>query len=243
MPPVLLSMKAAVAPALLEMVAAPAVLAFLKFSWLPLVTIALPAVLLSRKVREPLLAIVACCLGVAGLLSGRPLDQPPGVLVTSQPRQQPTHAAAFTLGEFQVTPAASYDIEARVLSTEKYRLGNDAKLSPIDFAVGWGPMSDSAVLEHFRVSQGGRFFTIYPDERAIDLATALGGAANMHLIPATARLRRQLEGTRVGSVVRLRGQLVNITGPNGYHWNTSLTREDTGAGACEVFYVESIETR
>ena len=192
---------------------------------------------------KPLLAIVACCVGVAGLLSGRPIDQSPGMLVKGEPQQRPTRAAPFRLGEFEVTPAASYDIEARVLSTEKYRIGNDAQLSPIDFAVGWGPMSDSAVLEHFRVSQGGRFFTIYPDDQAIDLNVALGGAANMHLIPATAKLRRQLERTRVGSVVRLRGQLVNIAGPNGYHWNTSLTREDTGAGACEVFYVESLETR
>ncbi|MET0497060.1 MAG: hypothetical protein ABW106_02185 [Steroidobacteraceae bacterium] len=192
---------------------------------------------------KPLLAIVACCLGIVGLLSGGPIEQPAGVLVTSEPQQRPTRAAAFNLGEFEVTPAASYDIEARVLSTEKYRVGNDAKLSPIDFAVGWGPMSDSAVLKHFRVRQGGRFFSIYPDEQAVDLKVALSGAANMHLIPATSTLRRELEHTRVGSIVRLRGQLVNIAGPNGYHWNTSLTREDTGAGACEVFYVESFETR
>ncbi len=192
---------------------------------------------------KPLLAIVACCFGVAGLLSGRPIEQPAGVLVEAIPQQRPTRAAAFARGEFSITPQASFDIEARVLSTERYRVGTDAQLSPIDFAVGWGPMSDTAVLAHFRVAQGGRFFTIYPDEQAIDLATALGGAANMHLIPATSRIRDQLEDTRVGSIVRLRGQLVNITGPNGYHWNTSLTREDTGAGACELFYVESVETR
>jgi hypothetical protein len=192
---------------------------------------------------KPLLAILACCFGIVGLLSGRPIDQPAGVLVAREPSQQTTHAAAFPIGEFVLQPQASYDIEARVLSTEKYHVGTDAQLSPIDFAVGWGPMSDSAVLKHFRVSQGGRFFTIYPDEQAIDLHTALGGAANMHMIPATARVRNQLEHTRIGSVVRVRGQLVNISGPNGYTWNTSLTREDTGAGACEVFYVESIETR
>lgn len=192
---------------------------------------------------KPAAAIVACCVGVAGLLSGRPIERPEGVLVDRGPQQQPTRAVAFSIGEFAVTPQASYDIEARVLSTEKYHVGTNARLSPIDFAVGWGPMSDSAVLKHFRVAQGGRFFTIYPDEQAIDLATALGGAANMHLIPATDELRDQLEHTRVGSVVRLRGQLVNISGPNGYRWNTSLTRADTGAGACEVFYVESIQTR
>jgi hypothetical protein len=165
------------------------------------------------------------------------------VLVEREPQQSDARAGALTIGEFELKPQASYDIEARVLSTEKYRMGTDAKLSPIDFAVGWGPMSNTAVLKHFRVSQGGRFFTIYPDEQAIDLHTALSGAANMHMIPATERIRDQLEHTRVGSVVRLRGQLVNISGPNGYTWNTSLTRADTGAGACEVFYVESIETR
>jgi hypothetical protein len=192
---------------------------------------------------KPLLAIIACCVGIAGLLSGRPIEQPAGILVQGLPQQGPTHAAPFTMGEFALAPQASFDIEARVLSTEKYRVGSDARLSPVDFAVGWGPMSDTTVLAHFRISQGGRFFTIYPDERAIDLATALGGAANLHLIPASASLRKQLEQTRVGSIVRLRGQLVNITGPNGYHWNTSLTRDDTGAGACELFYVESIVTR
>jgi hypothetical protein len=192
---------------------------------------------------KPVLAIAVCCIGVAGLLSGRPIDQPPGVLVIGEPLQEATRAAPFHLGEFELTPQADYDIEARVLSTETYSIGTDARLSPIDFAVGWGPMSDSAVLSHFRVRQGGRFFTIYPDEQAIDLDTALLGAANMHLIPATDRVRQQLEHTRVGSVVRLRGQLVNIAGPSGYHWNTSLTRKDTGAGACEVFYVESVATR
>jgi hypothetical protein len=146
-------------------------------------------------------------------------------------------------GDFRVTPRASYDIEARVLSVEPYKMDGGAKLSPIDFAVGWGPMSDSAVLDHFRITQGARFFTIYPDETAIDLRTALLGSANMHLIPSTGRIRDQLEDVRPGNIVRLRGYLVSVEGPDGYMWNTSLTREDTGAGACELFYVEEVEIR
>ena len=130
-----------------------------------------------------------------------------------------------------------------MLSVEPYRVDGGAKLSPIDFAVGWGPMSDSAVLEHFRITQGARFFTIYPDEEAIDLGTALRGSANMHLIPATAQVHDHLKGVRAGSIVRMRGMLVNVSGRNGYTWNTSLTRTDTGAGACELFYVETVEVR
>ena len=33
------------------------------------------------------------------------------------------------------------------------------------------------------------------------------------------------------------GYLVNATGPGGEAWNSSLRRDDTGNGACEVFYV------
>jgi hypothetical protein len=47
---------------------------------------------------------------------------------------------------------------------------------------------------------------------------------------------------RRGEFVAMRGYLVNVTGPNGFSWNTSLRRDDTGNGACELFYVEAIET-
>ena len=43
--------------------------------------------------------------------------------------------------------------------------------------------------------------------------------------------------------VSMRGFLVNVGGPDGFYWNTSLRRDDTGNGACEVFYVESIEAK
>lgn len=192
---------------------------------------------------KPTLAIALCCFGVVKMLSGRPIDRDEGVLVEREPAQQPTRAAAFAYGEFEIEPRASYDIEARVLSVEPYRVDGGAKLSPLDFAVGWGPMSDTAVLDHFRITQGARFFTIYPDEEAIDLGTALLGSANMHLIPADGLLLEQLKKVRPGNIVRLQGYLVNVSGPNGYTWNTSLTRQDTGAGACELFYVEKVEMR
>lgn len=196
-----------------------------------------------NSIWKPTLAIALCCMGIAGMISGGPIKRPSGVLVEHEPVQTPTNAAPFPYGEFEITPRARYDIEARVLAVESYKLDGGSKLSPIDFAVGWGPMSDSAVLDHFRVTQGARFFTIYPDEEAIDLRTALLGSANMHLIPATAQVRKQLKDARAGNIVRMQGFLVSVTGPNGYSWNTSLTREDTGNGACELFYVEAMAMR
>lgn len=189
------------------------------------------------------MALAAVAVGVILLISRGAIDRPPGVLAADEPLQRLVQRPAFQFGDYQLTPLADFDVEARVLSVEKYRTDRGAKLSPIDFALGWGPMSDSDVLEHFRVKQGGRFFSIYPDAQAIDMKLALLSAANMHLIPATGTLEEELKSVRPGHVVRLQGQLVSALGPNNFTWRSSLTRADSGDGACELFYVEAVERR
>ncbi|MFL6575715.1 MAG: hypothetical protein ACJ8MR_03815 [Povalibacter sp.] len=196
-----------------------------------------------RESWKLVLAVIACLLGVFGMMSGRPIARAPGVLVEAEPVQTPTTAAALNVNGFDIEPQAAYDITARVLSAERYRFDGGSKLSPIDFAIGWGPMSDSSVLEHFRVTQGSRFFTIYPDEDAIDLDIALKSSANMHLIPANRTVLKRLKSARAGHIVHLQGFLVNASTDDGFTWHSSLTRNDTGAGACELFYVESAELR
>lgn len=190
-----------------------------------------------------ILALGAFGIGVAALVESRPVAHPPGVLVTDEPWQQLVERPSFAFGDYHLTPLADFEVEARVLSVERYRTDGGAAVSPIDFALGWGPMSDTAVLEHFRIRQGGRFFSIYPDEQAIDVQTAMLNASNMHLIPANATLKDRLIGVKPGNVVRLRGQLVSVAGPNNFTWSSSLSRSDTGNGACELFYVEALERR
>lgn len=189
------------------------------------------------------LALAAVGAGVAALVEGRAIDHPPGVLAPDQPWQQLVQRPPFAYGDYQLTPLADFEVEARVLSVEKYNMDGGARVSPIDFALGWGPMSDSAVLSHFRIDQGARFFTIYPDEQALDLKTAMLNASNMHLIPADGILEDRLKRVKPGNIVLLRGQLVSVLGPDNFTWRSSLTRSDTGNGACELFYVESVENR
>jgi hypothetical protein len=60
----------------------------------------------------------------------------------------------------RVSPASrapKFSATVRVLRREDYSMGPLAKLVPTDFAVGWGPMSDSAVLADVEISQGNRF--------------------------------------------------------------------------------------
>jgi hypothetical protein len=130
-----------------------------------------------------------------------------------------------------------------VLSAERYRWDAGADLAPVDLALGWGPMSDSAMLARFRVTQGARFYTLYPQDDSVDVVVALRHSANMHLVPASDTVQRVLESAREGHLVTLRGQLVDAVRADGFTWRTSLSRDDTGAGACELFLVESAVLR
>lgn len=199
---------------------------------------------MSRDTFKLILALAAIVVGIGSMLSNRPVDRAPGVLAPDDPVQQElTGAAPLRHQEYELTPRAAFSLEARVLSAERYRWDGGADLAPVDLALGWGPMSDSSMLERFKVTQGARFYTLYPQGDGVDIALALRHSANMHLIPASDVVRRTLESARAGQVVSLRGQLVDAARPDGFTWRTSLTREDTGAGACELVYVESATLR
>jgi hypothetical protein len=49
-----------------------------------------------------------------------------------------------------------------------------------------------------------------------------------------------LRDVREGERVRIDGWLVEAHAPDGWRWRSSLSRDDTGAGACEVVYACTI---
>lgn len=170
----------------------------------------------------------------------RELDQPPGVLVPASPVQTPPPArpAPIQHGKYTLTPLADYEITARLLSRERYRFDDASGLSPIDFALGWGPMSDTAVIEKLDIEQGVRWFWWRTREVPLPVDDLMRHAANVHLIPATDTVRSDLLRFRPGEIITLVGKLVSVSGTDGFTWNSSLTRTDTGGGSCEVMWVE-----
>lgn len=162
-----------------------------------------------------------------------------GVMAPSAPQQELLSSEpAFEVKGYRITPLATYNVEARLLAREHYRLGREADLSPIDFGIGWGKMSDEAVLDKIDISQSNRFMNWRVQEFPIPQREIETSAANMHLIPADSAVERQLDKMRVGQIVHLRGRLVRADASDGWHWISSLSRDDTGAGACELFWVE-----
>ena len=170
----------------------------------------------------------------------------PGILVSDEPLQRDVETARrFEHKGFTFSTRARYDITARVLRKEIYRLDGGAGLAPVDLGVGWGPMSDSAILDEIEFSQVGRFFYWSPRHANVPLSgqTLATHAAQMHMVPATDAIESRLKKLRPGQLVTVGGWLVDIRGPGGFSWNTSLRRDDTGNGACEIVYVEELEVR
>lgn len=142
--------------------------------------------------------------------------------------------------DYQLTLLAEFAIDARVLGRENYYSGREAELSPWDFALGWGAMARPEVAERFEIRQSGRWYYWRSEALPIPRREVETSSANMHLIPASEQVRDQLDRLDEADPLRLRGFLVEARAADGWRWRSSLTREDTGNGACEVILVTEV---
>ena len=171
--------------------------------------------------------------------SGSEISRAPGVLAPDEPYQKEVFSAPYReMSGYRIDLLASLDLRARVIATERYWFDHGSALSPVDLVLGWGAMSDSAVLQQISISQGGRYYNWRVKTLPVPRRTIESQSANMHMIPARGEIARELKSIRAGNMVHLKGYLVEATSNEGFRWKSSLTRSDTGA--CELFLVESI---
>lgn len=175
----------------------------------------------------------------------RPITRAPGVLVDAEPLQlAPRDAAPIAHGDYTLVPLADFAIEARVLSRMDYRFDAFAAVAPLDLALGWRRMSDSAVIGQLGIEQSARFYTYrWSGPPPLPPAEITHTSTNLHAIPADAAVARSLDRVRSGTLVTLRGQLVEVRGRRGERWRSSLSRDDSGAGACEIMLVREVLRR
>jgi len=166
----------------------------------------------------------------------------PGVSLKTIPFQKKVSMDPFLFKDYQVTPKAQYIIEAKILRKERYYRDASSELSPVDFALGWNRMSDERNLEQLSISQGSRWYTYRWNTELIGISKSIIAkeSANTHIIPANDKIEDIALDIKAGTMVHMEGYLVYIQGRNNFKWNSSLTRNDTGGGACEVFFVTGI---
>jgi hypothetical protein len=168
---------------------------------------------------------------------------PPRTAFDGAPLQSPLPASmpSFRLATAMLQPLAGFSVDARVLSREDYHFGRESDLSPTDLALGWGRMRDDAVLAQLDIRQSSRWYEYrWHGDPPLPPSEIARSSANMHMIPADTLAADALHRVHPGDHVRVDGWLVEASEPDGWHWRSSTTRDDTGAGACEVIYVCAI---
>ena len=138
-----------------------------------------------------------------------------------------------------------YEICGEVLSVETYNLAFRSEFFDVDLGLVWGPRV-ADLKQKYTFNQGGRWLfwsskdPVSDDERRYITAHI----SNNHLIPAEGRrnLFKAVRWPGRGDKVRIAGYLVTIKNlSGGVAVASSTSRDDTGAGACEVVWVDEIQ--
>lgn len=191
-------------------------------------------------------AFMILAVGVTAVVirfSKGPLVQPDGVLAPNPPHQSSVHPddrQSIEIRDWVVTTLAEYSVNARVLARKDYELDATANLAKTDLVLGWGAMSDNRNLEDLKISQNHRWYVVEGEQTELSEADINSLSANTHIIPATVRVQRAVDEIKPGMIVEAAGYLVQCESPVAEPWISSLVRGDSGAGACEIFYVEAI---
>lgn len=174
--------------------------------------------------------------------------------VRSEPLQTPTHEAPFSVraGEvdYRIEPVADYDITGLIMSRhdsdtwwDSFHARTNDHLNVADLCVIWGANASDGAYRHMAF-----FNTQWTCHVKYPYGVPVGpqhlrALSNNHLLTHSADIAERIRGLRVGDQVRLRGQLVvykHNVGMN-YERGTSLSRDDTGNGACETLFVNRLD--
>lgn len=143
-------------------------------------------------------------------------------------------------GNISIVLLAEYTVEGVIKSKTKYT-DYSSRVSQYDVALAWGNLNEKEIDKHISYSQSGRWY-YYNFSRDVSVSSSYIAehSANVHLINQDLLILKKIKDLKVNDHIRLTGYLVNVNFDNGT-WESSLTRTDTGNGACEIMYVTGVE--
>lgn len=150
---------------------------------------------------------------------------------------------SFDHETWRITPVADYTITARIIGKERYFRDDLAELVPYDLALAWGPAASNDVQAQLSVWQSGRWFFWKTLSAKLPLPRRdlINNMANTHIVILDEDVRAFVAGLSEGDIVTLHGQLVNLEekGNPISGRRTSILRNDTGAGSCEILLLRA----
>jgi len=142
-------------------------------------------------------------------------------------------------------PQADYKISGMVVGKNDFFFMDDGSdISPLDIGLAWGKMADAQYDKYMTYRSANRFLNWnYTKEFPFSYDYLNSHVSNNHIIPSSNNILKVLKSVKLKENIYLEGYLVNLRIDNkdsAFIWNTSLSRNDKEAGACELFYVKKV---
>lgn len=171
------------------------------------------------------------------------LYQPPVQIETQEPK--------FTMKKgkitYTITPLYSYELQGLVVSHHDSRAWWDIYhrawqdyLNTKDLLLIWGDNIDSEVYQYMKFSNTSFFgYARFKSNANPELWSKFKNEcfSNNHLLPGSEMVKKRIEETQPGDQIYIKGYLAGYEGP-GVKRSSSITRNDTGGGACETIFVK-----
>ena len=139
-----------------------------------------------------------------------------------------------------ITLMASYEANCCVKGTKNYYSDGASVVSPKDFILAWGMLNKKDVDKQIRYSQSNRwYFYRYSNDTLVSGDYISKHSANTHIIPADEEILKKIKKIKKNDYIHIEGYLALVHFNNG-EWKSSLTRNDTGNGSCEILYVTDV---
>lgn len=179
-------------------------------------------------------------------------DRPPvNSALLQEPLQTPTDKAAFavTAGDirYQIQPLYEYDLYGLIVSYRHHdgdyalhKLWND-HLNVADVCVVWQQNATDAHLHHLDFWNGQFTCNVKTSNQAAWDSFQMNQLSNNHLLSVDNAVRDKLNDIRIGDQIHIKGWLASYTNDQGGSRGSSTTRDDTGNGACETIFVQSVD--
>jgi hypothetical protein len=179
-----------------------------------------------------------------------PVGAPVAPSLADDPAQtassEPPFTARWNGVEYRVEPQYDYELYGLVVSyrqhdgtSRMHRRAND-HLNVADLCVVWGDNATNPHLGELDFWNGVFTCNVHTKSTEAWQSFRLNQMSNNHLISDDEDIRGRVREVRIGDQVRIRGQLATYASSGGRR-GTSVTRDDTGDGACETIYVEELE--
>ena len=196
---------------------------------------------ISRK-RIVIIVVLILCLFYVKITFFQTYSGPAAISDPIQSELMEKHITHIDLNgnQIPVTLIAPYEGSFGVKGVKKYTTDGASVVSPRDYVLAWGELLNEEVDAEIKYSQSNRwYYYTYSPQSIVTEDYISTHSANTHIVPSNQGLLRTIKKVKNNDYITLEGYLAIVHFDRG-DWESSITREDTGDGACEILYVTDI---